>query len=227
MPTPASSGARGRTYCDQIDSAGSSMSEIVDAALELARPEPGLRWLDIRCRRGELLRMIRDEWRPAELRGIDPIDWLDDDLKGDVEFHALAAEDAGALPAADRVVLVEVIEHLEAPWSALRAAARLLAPGGGIVVSPANVGSLRNRLERGLTGNLTSFRPDYEPHISPALPHVVRRILEEEQLEVEEPRFAGTDVVSLTGGRTWPTVVRRRYPRLTSVSVLTAAERAA
>ncbi len=199
----------------------------MDAALAAACPEPGLSWLDIGCGRGDLLRRLRDEWQPASLGGIDPIDWLDDDLKDDVEFHTLAAESAGALAAADRVLLIEVIEHLEAPWSALRTAARLVAPGGRLVVSTPNIATLRNRLELGVRGNLTSFRPGYDPHISPALPHVTRRILSEEGLMLEAPVFAGADVISLTGGRVWPESLRARFPELTSVSVLIAARRAA
>jgi len=206
-----------------MDSAGSSSGEILDAVLEAARPERGLRWLDIGCGRGDLLRRIRDEWEPAELYGIDAIDWLEDDLRPSVTFHAVAAEDAEELPLADRVLLVEVIEHLEAPWSALRKAARLLAPGGRIVVSTPNLATLRNRLELGLRGHLTSFRPDYQPHMSPALPHVVTRILSEEGLDVEAPRFAAADVISFTGGRMWPESVRLRYPALTSISVIVAA----
>ncbi len=211
----------------QSASGGASTSEIVDAALAAARPEPNLRWLDIGCGRGDLLRRIRDEWQPAELSGIDPIDWLDEDLRGDVRFHAVAAEQADGLPVADRVLLVEVIEHLEAPWSALRAAARVLAPGGQIVVTTPNLASLRNRLELGVKGHLTSFRPDYQPHLSPALPHVTSRILAEEGLLVEQPRFAGADVISLTRGRTWPRRLQRRYPRLSSISVVVAARRPA
>jgi SAM-dependent methyltransferase len=214
-----------RTYSDQLASAGTSMTQIVDAAVELARPEPHLRWLDIGCGRGDLLRRIRDEWQPATLSGIDPIDWLDDDLRGDVDFHVLDAEHADGLPCADRVLLVEVIEHLEAPWSALRQAARLVAPGGRIVLSTPNLATLRNRLELALRGHLTSFRPDNEPHISPALPHVTRRILLDEGLVLSEPRFAGADVLSLTKGRLWPEPIRARYPILTSVSVLLAAQR--
>jgi 2-polyprenyl-3-methyl-5-hydroxy-6-metoxy-1,4-benzoquinol methylase len=214
-----------RTYADQIDSAGSSMEEIVQAALAAARPQPGLRWLDIGCGRGDLLRRIRDEWQPASLGGIDAIDWLDEDLRADVDFHTVAAEDADGLPVADRVLLIEVIEHLEAPWSALRKAARLVAPGGRLVVSTPNLATLRTRLELALRGNLTSFRPDYDPHISPALPHVTERILREEGLAPEPPRFAGADVISLSKGRVWPERIRLRYPTLTSVSLMIAATR--
>jgi 2-polyprenyl-3-methyl-5-hydroxy-6-metoxy-1,4-benzoquinol methylase len=206
-------------------SAGASMEAIVQAALDSARPQRGLRWLDIGCGRGDLLRRVRDEWQPESLSGIDPIDWLDDDLAPDVDFRKIAVEDVEELPVADRVLLIEVIEHLEAPWSTLRKAARLVAPGGRLVVSSPNIATLRNRLELALRGNLTSFRPDYEPHISPALPHVTRRILTEEGLTVEEPRYAGADVISLTKGRVWPEMIRARLPALTSVSLVIAGRR--
>jgi SAM-dependent methyltransferase len=214
-----------RTYSDQLASAGTSMDEILDAALAVARPEPRLTWLDIGCGTGDLLRKIKQQWEPADLYGIDPIDWLDDDLRADVRFCTVAAEDAENLPLADRVLLVEVIEHLDAPWSALRKAARLVAPGGRIVVSTPNLATLRNRLELGLRGRLTSFRPDNEPHLSPALPHVTARILDEEGLRPETPQFAGADVISLTKGRTWPEGVRQRYPALSSVSVIIGGRR--
>jgi SAM-dependent methyltransferase len=215
--------AASRTFSDQLDSGGSSTDAILECALDAAHPQPGLSWLDIGCGRGNLLRLIRDRWEPSELHGLDPIDWLAEDLREDVRFHTVAAEQAHDLPRVDRVLLVEVIEHLEAPWSTLRSAARLLAPGGRIVVSTPNLATLRNRLELGLRGNLTSFRPDYQPHISPALPHVISRILTEEGCAVEPPRYAGADVISLSKGRSWPETVRRRRPRLTSVSVAIAA----
>ena len=214
-----------RSYADQTASGGESMGEIVERVLELARPEPKLRWLDIGCGRGDLLRRVRDRWAPAALSGIDAIDWLDEDLRNDVNFRAVPAEDAGDTPPADRVLMVEVIEHLEAPWSALRTAARLVAPGGRIVISTPNVTSLRNRLELLTRGGLTSFRSDFEPHISPALVHVTTRILNEEGLSVAPPRFAGVDVVSLTNGHVWPDFLQRRYPSLLSVSVIVCGDR--
>jgi 2-polyprenyl-3-methyl-5-hydroxy-6-metoxy-1,4-benzoquinol methylase len=214
-----------RGYSDQIASAGISMDEILDAALEAAQPAPGLRWLDVGCGRGQLLRRIKQEWQPAELWGLDPIDWLEEDLRGEVKFEMVAAEQASGLPAVDRVMMIEVIEHLEAPWSTLRAAARLVAPGGRIVISTPNLARLRNRLELAVRGQFTSFRPDNEAHISPAPPHVTARILAEEGLQAEQPRYAGADVISLTGGRVWPEAIRRRSPTLASVSVITAAQR--
>ncbi len=214
-----------RSYSDQLASAGTSIDEIVDSALDAARPESNLTWLDIGCGTGDLLRRIRDEWQPEQLFGIDVIDWLDEDLREDVTFETVPAEEADELPTADRVLLVEVIEHLEAPWSALRKAARLVAPGGRLVVSTPNLATLRNRLELGLRGGLTSFRVDNQPHMSPALPHVTHRVLAEEGLTVEPPRFAAADVISLSKGRVWPETIRQRYPRLTSVSVIIAAHR--
>ena len=80
------------TYSDQLASAGASMEPIVGAALAAARPQAGLRWLDIGCGRGDLLRLIRDRWSPAGLAGLDPIDWLDDDLRADVDFSTVAGE---------------------------------------------------------------------------------------------------------------------------------------
>ncbi len=142
-----------------------------------------------------------------------------------MSFYQLAAEQADDLPVVDRVMLIETIEHLEAPWVTLRKAARLVAPGGRIVVSTPNLATLRTRLELAVRGNLTSFRPGYEPHVSPALPHVTERILGEEGLTVEPPTYAGADVISLSGGRVWPQSLRTRFPELTSVSVVIAARR--
>jgi 2-polyprenyl-3-methyl-5-hydroxy-6-metoxy-1,4-benzoquinol methylase len=210
---------------DQLASAGSSEEAILEAALAASQPAPGLSWLDIGCGRGELLRKIKQRWEPGELHGLDVIDWLDEDLRGEVSFRIVAAEQADALPQADRVLLVEVIEHLEAPWSTLRMAAGLVAPGGRLVVSTPNIATLRHRLELALRGQLTTFRPDNRPHLSPALPHVTTRILGEENLLAEEPTFAGTDVIPLSGGHLWPRVLRERYPSLTCVSVVISARR--
>jgi SAM-dependent methyltransferase len=207
----------------QEASGGASNLEILEEALREAQPRLGLSWLDIGCGAGDLLRRIGVEWEPSRLIGVDPLPWLDADLEGDVEFHRVAAEQIDALPVVERVMLIETIEHLEAPWTVLRAAARLVAPGGRIVVSTPNVANLRHRLELALKGRLTNFRPGYEPHLTPALPHVIRRILEAEGLRVEPPGYAGADVVPGAGGRCWPRAARARWPLLLSVSLFVSA----
>jgi 2-polyprenyl-3-methyl-5-hydroxy-6-metoxy-1,4-benzoquinol methylase len=210
----------------QRGSAGDSSAEIHAAALEAAAPRPELTWLDVGCGTGKLLRLVRDRHRPAALVGVDVIDWLDDDLRGDVRAITGPAEDAlDQLAPADRVLLVESLEHFDAPWTVLRAAARLVAPGGRIVVTTPNIANLRHRLELPIRGGLTAFRPDHAPHQTPVLAHVVQRILSEEGLAAEPPGYAARDVIPWTNGRRWPAAIRSRAPMLASIALVVTAER--
>src|SRR5262245_21174184 len=90
----------------QLGSAGDSSGEIHRAALDLAEPRPGLSWLDIGVGTGELLLAVRDRHAPASLTGIDLIEWLEDDLRGDVRMVVGPAEQADLTPA-DRVMMIE------------------------------------------------------------------------------------------------------------------------
>jgi 2-polyprenyl-3-methyl-5-hydroxy-6-metoxy-1,4-benzoquinol methylase len=126
---------------------------------------------------------------------------------------------------ADRVLLVETIEHLTAPWDVLAFAASLVSPGGHIVVSTPHIGNLRHRLELATRGTLTSFRPANEPHLTPALGHVIRRILKAAGLTDIEEGFAGMDIIPLTGGRVWPTKLHRHFSSLCAVSIVVSARR--
>lgn len=204
----------------QESSAGASSAEIHEAAIAAASPAPGLSWLDIGCGRGEVLRIVRDRWAPSKLTGIDLIEWLDGDLSHDVTLILGPAERAiSEAQPADRVLLIETIEHLEAPWSVLRAAARLVRPGGVIVVTTPNIASLRHRLELLVKGQLTTFRPSYPGHLTPVLPHVPRMILTQEGLVVTN--MTGVcDIIPLTGGRRYPPSIHRRAPKLTSLVLL-------
>jgi 2-polyprenyl-3-methyl-5-hydroxy-6-metoxy-1,4-benzoquinol methylase len=213
-----------RAYAEQTASAGTSTDSIIDAVLDAAKPKRNLSWLDLGCGTGDLLRRIRDYWDPTKLSGVDPIAWIAEDLT-EVHFHQMAAEDVSGLPVADRVMLVETIEHLESPWAALRTAAGRVAPGGRIVVSTPNTATLRHRLDLAVRGQLTSFRPAHEPHLSPALPHVTARILAEEGLRVDAPTYAAADVIPLSQGRMWSARLRKRWPVLLSISVIVTASR--
>lgn len=210
----------------QRRSAGVSLQSINDTALRLAAPEPRLSWIDVGAGTGELLRTIHNRWRPSSLTSVDILPWLASDLRSVVAEHVGDALDVlPSIEPADRVMLVETIEHLEAPWRTLRLCARLVKPGGRLVVSTPNVASLRHRVELGLKGRLTSFRPDALQHLTPALPHVIEAILVQEGMEIAPRSFAGDDVIPLTGGRTWPPAVAGAAPSLLKVSVAVAALR--
>ncbi len=208
-------------------SRGDSCPAVQRTALEAAAPRSGLTWLDIGCGTGELLNLILSSCQPKHLKGVDVIDWLEDDLRPHVELLIGAAEEVLAKPGhlADRVLLVETIEHLEAPWLVLRAAARCVAPGGRLVVTTPNIASVRHRLELLTRGRLTAFRPDNAPHMTPILPHVVERVLGEEGMRTHPPRYAGRDIVPWTHGQLWPHALHQRARRSTSVSVVIAADR--
>ncbi len=207
----------------QRESRGDSSREIHGLALSLAEPGPGLTWLDVGCGKGDVLRTVRDDHRPAALTGVDLIDWLADDLRGDVEMIVGPAEDAG-MGSPDRILMIEVIEHLDAPWTVLRIAAEALAPGGLIVVSTPSLTNLRHRGELLLRGRLTSFRPDNLPHSTPALPHITERVLVEAGLETGVI-YGARDIIPGTGGRHWPETIHRQAPELTSVSVFVVGHR--
>jgi 2-polyprenyl-3-methyl-5-hydroxy-6-metoxy-1,4-benzoquinol methylase len=209
----------------QRRSAGDSTEELHAAAVAHADPKAGLRWIDVGCGTGHVLRTLRDAHAPARLVGVDVLPWLDDDLCDAVELHV---GDAPALlpglEPADRVLMVETIEHLEAPWTTLRAAARLVAPGGRLVVTTPHVATLRHRLELPLRGRLTSFRPHELQHLTPALPHVTEAILNAEGLRTART-YAQRDVIPGAGGRHWPRAVAGRFPSLLHISVVTIADR--
>lgn len=207
-------------------SLGGSSSEIHAAVLAAASPAPGLSWLDIGCGTGEVLRRIRDCHAPAVLTAIDVIDWLDDDLRDSVSLAVGAAEEQlPTISPADRVLLVESLEHLEAPWATLRLAARKVQAGGLLIVTTPNVTTIRHRLELMIRGQLTSFRPDYPSHLTPVLRHTLEGILSEEGLDVRIA-YIVRDLVPLTGGRRFPKFLHRWTPRLTSLSLMAIGARA-
>ena len=120
----------------QRSSLGRSADEIIEGALAAAEPRAGLSWLDIGCGTGELLRAVRDRFTPASLTAVDLINWLPDELKNDVSLVTAPVEEVlDRLEPADRVMLVESLDDLEAPWTALRRAAGLLTPGGLLIIT--------------------------------------------------------------------------------------------
>ena len=203
---------------------GSSAAAIHSAVMAHAQPAPGLRWADIGCGTGGVIRQILAH-DPSLLIASDLLPWLPDDLS-DVQFvQGDAIEVLASLPIVNRLLMVETIEHLDAPWTALRLAARKIAPGGLLVVTTPNIRSLRHRLELPARGTLTSFRPGDDAHLTPVLFHVVARVLGEEGLTAVA-FYARRDVIPLTRGRSWASSLAQRFPVLLDASLGIAARRA-
>jgi methionine biosynthesis protein MetW len=106
-------------------------------------PQTARRILDIGCSSGALGAALKAR-QPGEVIGIerDPeyareaARRLDRVIEGDVETLDLAAHAGGPF---DCLIAADVLEHLRDPWTVLRAAAGLLAPGATAVVSLPNV----------------------------------------------------------------------------------------
>jgi len=207
-------------------SGGTSTSEIHDAALSSARPQLYLTWIDIGAGTGDVLRHINEAWSPSGLVAVDVLPWLASDLQEDVELHiGDPVSIAGGLAAADRVLLVETLEHVEAPWTLLRMSARLVKPGGILVVTTPNIVTLRHRLDLLARAELTSFRPKEPQHLTPVLPHVAELIMRQEGL-MQGPRgYAGRDIVPFTGGRRWPGRLAEFSRPMLNISLVMAAQR--
>lgn len=98
--------------------------------------------LEIGCGAGGTLRHLRDTGLCAWVGGVEPTAAADEAAGHlDQTWHA-PVEDllaAGALPQADLILCLDVLEHLVNPWQVLRQLAALLPPGGTLIASIPNI----------------------------------------------------------------------------------------
>lgn len=107
------------------------------------------------------------------------------------------------------VLLLDVIEHLVNPGLALTNIARVLRPGGRLILTAPNPRWSRSRIHAVLHGYPTCFsRSDLDEngHVFTPWPHVLVKMLRDAGLELEE-------YVTLDGRTGWPgTPITYRYP---------------
>ena len=130
----------------------------LEAVLEVARTLPRGRALDVPCGPGlasEALRRLGFEVTAADLD--------ESAFAGSREIRFEKLDLDLPLPFADAsfelVHCGDGIEHLESPLRALRELARVLAPGGSLLLTTPNYGSLERRLRFLLSGSLAKPLP--------------------------------------------------------------------
>lgn len=114
-------------------------------AQDLSSPAP-LQWLDFGCGAGALLKFLREQQqlagRPIALTGHDVGSYADL-LKQHDGFRILDWEELTREPGQryDVISMIEVIEHLPDPREPMALIARLLKPGGLLLLTTGNLGS--------------------------------------------------------------------------------------
>lgn len=204
-------------------SGGTSHPSIHAAVRDLLRGERTGRLLDVGCGRGELRTHVRDLC--DDYVGVDAIAYDGFPLEG----RLIAADLEQRLPladaAADAVVSVETIEHLENPRAFMRELVRVVRPGGLVIVTTPNQLSALSLLTLVIRRRFAAFQDVHYPAHRTALLEVdLRRIASEAGLR--EVRIC----YSLAGrmpfsARHFPRIVARAAPRWFSDTVLVSGRR--
>ena len=141
---------------------------------------PGpVEWLDFGCGSGGLLKFLADTRGHASSRGSWTLDLSGHDIGSFADrlradgMRILTAEALRSLPAGafDVISMIEVVEHIEYPDPVFALVARLLKPGGLLLLTTGNVASPAARLQ-GLRYGY--FMP--EVHVSYFTPRALRAL---------------------------------------------------
>ncbi len=174
-------------------SAQTDTARILDRALDMlseAAPTPG-DLVDLPCGTGYLsLHAAQRGWR------VTPCDLAPSLWQGGAAMHVQQADLNGALPlgdaSADAIVCCEGVEHIENPWLVLREFARILRPGGQLVISLPNTIDLRQRFRMFRRGYWGHYFPRVSEHINHMGPFVLCHALLRTGFAIEDIRSAKT-----------------------------------
>jgi 2-polyprenyl-3-methyl-5-hydroxy-6-metoxy-1,4-benzoquinol methylase len=157
-------------------------------------PSPGaerLRWLDFGCGAGGFLKFLRERGqiggRPLDLQGHDVGSYADM-LKQKDGFRILDLEELSREPDAsyEIISMIEVLEHLPDPVAALTLIARLLKPGGLLILT---TGNMDNPVARRQGIHYRYCAP--EIHVTLFNPRCLARLYRSVGLEPHAVRYRG------------------------------------
>lgn len=214
-----SSGGRASAADRAIQSKGTSADAIYRmVARTVARLGPRGTILDVGCGTGNLRPVIGDDF--DRYVGVDVVDY---GLPEGADFIQVDL-DTGRVPlpdgSGDFVVSVETIEHLENPREFFRELARLVRPGGVLIVTTPNQLSLLNVFCLLTKGRHVAFQDDnYPTHLSALLEVDLRRMAAESGLEDVEVVYSRRGRMPLTASH-YPAPLSALSPRLFSDNVL-------
>ena len=154
---------RGDTRMTRVPAEGLGTGGILDAVIAKIReysPRFGGDYLDVGAGNGELIDRVLREFPGVKPRACD---YRGDLLAVEGVSVDVANLNTDALPypdaSFDLITCTEVIEHLEHYRAALREMARMLRPGGVLIVTTPNVLNLRSRVRYLLFGFFNMFGP--------------------------------------------------------------------
>lgn len=179
---------------------------------------------DIGCGTGDLWRALRGPF--SGCIGVDAVRY--DGLPDDVSFQPTDL-DAARLPlpdaAVDAAAAVEVIEHLENPRAFVRELARIVRPGGWVVITTPNQLSALSLLTLVLKGQFSAFQDSsYPAHRTSLLEIDLRRIMIECGLRDLVVTFTRLGRLPLSGWH-YPDAMARLAPRRLSDNIVIAGRR--
>lgn len=175
--------------------------------------------VDAGCGTGNLFRAIGSRFQ--RVIGIDVVRY--DDLVPGIEFRQ-ANLDTEPLPVADAdadvAAAVETIEHLENPRALVRELARIVRPGGWVVVTTPNQLSALSLLTLMTKQRFSAFQDgSYPAHRTALLEVDLRRIADECGLRDIEVRYTRSGRLPLTAAH-YPLALSSLSPRLFSDNVV-------
>jgi 2-polyprenyl-3-methyl-5-hydroxy-6-metoxy-1,4-benzoquinol methylase len=184
----------------------------------------GGRLADVGCGTGELWQILRGRF--TSCAGLDAVRY--DALPADVEFHA-ADLDAAPLPlpeaSVDAATAVEVIEHLENPRALVREMARIVRPGGWVVITTPNQLSALSLLTLLVKGQFSAFQDgSYPAHRTALLEIDLRRIMTECGLRDLAVTFTRLGRLPLSAWH-YPDAIAGVAPRRLSDNIVIAGRR--